>query len=53
MEQKNGLEEENQRIQITTVSINPVINLMAIGYNDGFWIYNYSLNKLMCDKSKL
>jgi hypothetical protein len=50
--EENGKTAEDTRIQITCTSINPVIGLMAIGYNDGFWIYNYLLNRLLCDKSK-
>lgn len=46
------LGEDNHRIKINCTSINPILELLAIGYDEGFMIYRYVDKNKICERGK-
>lgn len=42
--------ESNHRVKINCTSINPILELIAIGHKEGFMIYRYVDKQKICHK---
>lgn len=45
-------ENKDGRVKIYCSSINPILETITIGYEDGFMIYRYVDGKQICERGK-